>query len=339
MILAIFISLGVALFLTLIFTPLVRRLAYKIGVLDYPSDRKTHKVPIPRMGGVALFTAILFGGGITSVAFPNLYILGIPSEKLGFVMLAGALVFTLGLWDDIKQLPPLYKLIVQIVAACIAIYGDVIIAKITVPFGAGELHLGFWGVPVTIIWYLLVINGFNLIDGLDGLASGVCLFASLLLLISAYSSERFIVSIFLAAMVGANLGFLRYNFYPASIFMGDSGSYFLGFMLATLAILGSIKGQTTVAILVPIISLGFPLFDSILSAIRRFLFGRSFLLPDKDHIHHKILKLGIDHRKAVLILYIATICLGLSALWVMHVHDASIALVFFTNWCRYLCRY
>ena len=322
------ISFALALTLALLLTPVVRSVATRLNILDYPNERKRHKKPTPRAGGVALFISIFAAGIISSW----LLISGIEDYQFEykslFVLLAACLICFVGLWDDVKGLSPRYKLTAHVIAACLAIYGGVVISKITIPFAPYVMHLGLWGIPVTILWYLLIINGFNLIDGLDGLAAGVTLLVSLILLISLLPSDRGLVCVFLAAMIGATLGFLRYNFFPASIFMGDCGSYLMGFMLATLSIAGSVKGQAAVAILAPIVAMGLPLFDSIFSAIRRFFVGRSMFVADKEHLHHKLLTMGINHRRAVIIFYGITVCLGFLAIGIMQIHDARVALVF-----------
>ena len=166
--------------------------------------------------------------------------------------------------------------------------------------------LGWLSLPLTVFWFLLVLNALNLIDGLDGLASGITLFVALTLLIVWDSPSNLIVAMALAALAGASLGFLRYNFHPASIFLGDSGSYFLGYNLAALSILGSLKSEAAVAILIPIVALGVPVIDALWSPVRRFILGQRIFTPDRDHIHHRLLKLGYTHRRAVLLLYAIT---------------------------------
>ena len=318
----------ISVLLSLFVTPAVRKAANRLKIVDQPSARKTHLIPTPRVGGIAIFVSVIVG--VLSGMYLA-YKLGLSlnvDSKMVFILIGTFVIFGMGLWDDIKGLAPKYKLIGQICAASLAIYGGVYISKITVPIAPYVIHLGLWGVPITIAWYLLIINGINLIDGLDGLAAGVTALASLLLLIGFIGGDKLIVCIAFASISGATLGFLRYNFHPASIFMGDSGSYFIGFVLATLTVMGSVKGQATVAILSPVVALGLPLFDSIFSAIRRFLAGRSIFKSDKEHFHHKLISLGITQRSAVLIFYGITICLGALSIWLMHVNDARAAFVF-----------
>ncbi len=315
-------SLGLA----LVLTPMAAIIGRRYGIVDAPSGRKVHTKVIPRIGGVAIYLAF-FGPFLGALFYSNDLIGRILSEPAILWVSCGAtLVFLIGLADDIFPLHPLIKFGVQAVAACLAYRGGTCISSLQLP-GAAVLDLGWFGLPVTIFWFLLITNAFNLIDGLDGLAAGVCFFASLVLLILSVMGGRYLVATGLAALVGTCLGFLRYNFNPASIFMGDSGSYFLGFMLASLSILGSIKSQATVAVLIPVIALGLPLVDTVLAPVRRFFMGRQLFQPDKSHIHHKLLRLGFSQRGAVLLLYGANILLGLFAILLVNAHDSNAALI------------
>ncbi len=322
----IFAVLITSLCLAIVLTPLAAIVGKRYGMVDLPSGRKVHIKPIPRIGGVAIYLAF-FGPFLGALFFSNGLIVQILSEPAVLWLSCGAtLVFLVGFADDIFRLHPLVKFMVQTVAACLAYHGGICISNLQLPWAA-VLDLGWFSLPVTIFWFLLITNAFNLIDGLDGLAAGVCLFASLILLILSVMAGRYLVATGLAALVGACLGFLRYNFNPASIFMGDGGSYFLGFMLASLSILGSIKSQATVAILIPIIALGLPLIDTVIAPVRRFVTGKQLFQADKSHIHHKLLRLGFSHRGAVLMLYGATILLGLFAILLVNAQDQSVALI------------
>ncbi len=322
----IFAFLVASLGLALVLTPLAARIGRRYGMVDVPSGRKVHIKPIPRIGGVAIFLAF-FGPFMGALFYSNQLIGQILSEPAVLWLSCGAiLVFLVGLADDIFRLHFLVKFFVQAVAACLAYHGGTCISSLQLP-EVVVLDLGWFSLPVTIFWFLLITNAFNLIDGLDGLAAGVCFFASLVLLILSVMAGRYLVATGLAALVGACLGFLRYNFNPASIFMGDGGSYFLGFMLASLSILGSMKSQATVAILIPIIALGLPLLDTVLAPLRRFLMGKELFQADKSHIHHKLLKLGLSQRRAVLLLYGANLLLGLFAILIVNAHSQSAALI------------
>ncbi len=312
--------------LALLVTPLATRFARRFDLVDRPSGRKIHEKPIPRIGGVAIFFAF-FAPFTGTLIYTNDLIAKIHSEPALFlVALGAAIVFLMGLADDLFRLHPMFKFAVQILSASLAYAGGLIISQLQLP-GIAAIKLGWLSVPVTIFWFLLVINAINLIDGLDGLAAGVCFFASLTLLVLSILGGRYLVAAGLAALAGACLGFLRYNFNPASIFMGDSGSYFLGYMLAALSIVGSMKSQTTVAVLIPVIALGLPLMDTVLATIRRFLIGKQIFQPDRSHIHHRLLKLGFSHRKTVLLLYAAAIFLGFFALTLVNAQDQTFAFI------------
>jgi UDP-GlcNAc:undecaprenyl-phosphate GlcNAc-1-phosphate transferase len=322
----IFAFLVASLGLALVLTPLAAIIGRRYGIVDAPAGRKVHVKPIPRTGGVAIYLAF-FGPFLGALFYSNELIGQILSEPAILWLCCGAtLVFLMGFADDIFPLHPLVKFGVQAVAASLAYHGGICISSLQLP-GAAVLDFGWLGLPVTIFWFLLITNAFNLIDGLDGLAAGVCFFASLVLLILSVMGGRYLVATGLAALLGTCLGFLRYNFNPASIFMGDSGSYFLGFMLASLSILGSIKSQATVAVLIPVIALGLPLVDTVIAPVRRFFMGKQLFQPDKSHIHHKLLRLGFSQRGAVLLLYGANILLGLFAILLVDAHDRNAALI------------
>ncbi len=309
-----------SLVLALLLTPAVGAFARRFNLVDLPEKRKVHGLPIPRLGGMSIFVScllpfvgsVLFCGGVRDYCELK------PSVE--WLLAGAALVFLAGLWDDIHHLRPGVKFALQLAAALLACHGGLTFDQVELPWGT-LLPLGWFSIPVTLFWFLLVINAINLIDGLDGLAAGVTLFVSLTLLVLSISSGNFLVATGLAALAGTCMGFLRYNFNPASIFMGDSGSYFLGYMLAALSVLGSIKSQATVAIIIPIVALGLPLMDAVIAPIRRFITGKDLFQPDKSHIHHKLLKMGLTQRKAVLLMYGATIILGVLALLLVHTRD------------------
>lgn len=306
--------------LALLLTPIVGRYARRFNLVDVPTKRKVHGQPIPRLGGVSIFASCLlpFVGSVLFCGDVQDYCELKPSVE--WLLAGAAIVFLAGLWDDIHRLRPSVKFALQLAAALLAYHGGLTFDQVEFPWGT-RLPLGWFSIPVTLFWFLLVINAINLIDGLDGLAAGVTLFVSLTLLILSISSGNFLVATGLAAMAGTCMGFLRYNFNPASIFMGDSGSYFLGYMLAALSILGSIKSQATVAIIIPIVALGLPLMDAVIAPIRRFITGKALFQPDKSHIHHRLLTMGLTQRKAVLLMYGATIALGAVALLLVHTRD------------------
>jgi len=312
--------------LAYLLTPLVARAARRWHVLDKPSARKLHARPIPRAGGVAL--ALAFGLALALViALHDVSRKPLAIDERSLALFAGGLLaLLLGLCDDVRSLGARWKLMAQVGVALVSYAGGIHIGIVYLP-GIGELALGGLSLPLTVFWFLLIMNALNLIDGLDGLASGITLFVALTLLIVWNSPNNLVVALALAALAGASLGFLGHNFHPATIFLGDSGSYFLGYNLAALSVLGSLKSETAVAILIPIIALGVPVIDALWSPVRRFILGHRIFMPDRDHIHHRLLQLGYTHRRAVLLLYGITILMGVVSLTLIHAQDDRAALV------------
>ena len=321
-----------SLLLTLAFTPIVSRVALRLGIVDLPSARKVHKSQIPRAGGVAIFLGFLLPFGGAFFYYTDLLSQILENESLIWLVGGATVIMILGLIDDIRSVRARVKLVVQILAALIACQGGVTISAITSVWGTQYIFFPWFSYVITVFWFLLLMNAVNLIDGLDGLAAGICFFASLVLLALSVIGDRYFVAMGFSALAGACLGFLRYNFNPATIFLGDSGSYFLGYMLAGLSILGSMKGQTAVAIIIPIVAFGIPIFDTIIAPMRRFILGKKIFDPDRGHIHHELLRMGLDHRHAVLLLYGFSIVLGAFALILVNIHDARAALILGALW-------
>jgi len=316
---------SLSLVISLILTPLAAKTATKCGLVDIPTHRKVHSDPIPHTGGVAIY--ISFYLSFVPIIFYRTEILDLLLQRsqIIYLIVGAGIVFGLGLWDDVRKIRPELKLGIQIVAALVAYMGGVCIKEVGLP-GLPVWVLGWLSLPLTVFWILLVINAINLIDGLDGLAAGVSFFVCVVLLVLCIVSKRFLLAVVLAGLSGATLGFLKYNFNPAIIFLGDGGSYFLGYVLATLSILGSIKSQAAATILIPIIALGVPLMDIFWSTVRRFILGRKLFQADKDHIHHRLMKLGYSHQRAVLILYAATIGMGIIGIFLIHARNEQAAL-------------
>ncbi|MDP2104512.1 MAG: MraY family glycosyltransferase, partial [Desulfobulbaceae bacterium] len=279
----------------LVVTPRVAALAERFDLLDKPSARKVHNIAIPRIGGIAIFLAFSLSL-FTALFFENFKTQLLDNNEIIYLFAGGILSLLLGLYDDIKQLGPKVKFAVQTGIAIFAFLGGIKIRLIGLPL-LGPVYFGWLELPVTILWMLLVINAINLIDGLDGLAAGVSFFICIVLLAVAISHELLLVAIALACLSGSLLGFLVFNFNPASIFMGDSGSYFIGYMLASLSIAGSIKSHTAVTFLIPIIAMGVPLLDTVWATTRRFIFGQELFQPDKDHFHHRLMRKGFSHKR------------------------------------------
>ena len=301
-------AFAVAAVLSYFFTPPVKNFAHKVGAIDVPKDaRRMHKKPIPRLGGLAIY-----GGFLCSIL-----IFGQLDETQLCVLLGAAIIVALGIFDDVLALGAKLKFVVQIVAAAIPVcIGDLQIGLFTnlnplsdTPF----VHLGILAVPVTIIWIVGITNAVNLIDGLDGLAVGVSSIAAITMLAVALLTGNMPIAITMAALAGACIGFMPYNLNPAKIFMGDTGSTFLGYMLATVSIMGLFKFYAVISFAVPFLILGLPIFDTANAIICRVAAGRSPMSPDRGHVHHKLIDMGFNQKQAVAILYAISATLGLTA--------------------------
>jgi UDP-GlcNAc:undecaprenyl-phosphate GlcNAc-1-phosphate transferase len=306
---AFLLSLGVSALLT----PLVRRLAFRVGAMDAGGGRKVHVGFVPRMGGIAIVVGFL--APLTPLLFLDAGINALflaDERKVVGLFLGSIAIAALGLLDDLRGADARKKFVVQFGVAALVWAAGFRIEIITNPFG-DAVDLGILALPVTLLWIAGVINALNLIDGLDGLAGGVALFVLSTLFALGYLQDRVLVCLLCAALGGAVVGFLFYNFNPATIFMGDTGSLFLGFVVSLMSILGSQKSSTAVAVAIPLLALGLPLADTALAMFRRALRGRSMFSADREHIHHKLLDLGMTHRQAVLVLYGASLVLAFAA--------------------------
>jgi UDP-GlcNAc:undecaprenyl-phosphate GlcNAc-1-phosphate transferase len=323
---AFLLSLVTAAFLT----PLARRLAHRIGAIDHAlSSRKVHEQPIPRMGGIAIvgaFYAPLIALLFTDTGVGRLFFAD-EREAIG-LFVGGAAIAALGIYDDLKGADARKKFIVQFAVAGFVYWAGFRIDELSNPFG-DSIDLGWLGLPFTMLWIAGIVNAINLIDGLDGLAGGVAFVSVLTTFVAAMMHGEPLMALMTAALAGAILGFLWYNFNPASVFMGDTGSMFLGFVLATSAIESHHKSETAVAIIVPVIALGLPITDTLLAMARRALRGTPLFLADREHIHHRLLALGLSHRRAVLVLYGASVALGLLALAIASASGLQTALLLF----------
>lgn len=293
---------------TAFLVPLVKRLALRVGAVDKPNQRKVHQGLMPRMGGLAIFI------GFWVAIFATL-----PLDRTLLAVFNGAtLLVFVGFLDDTNDLPAKLKLIGQIIAAGIAVAGGVRIGFLTSLFSDDLLFLSWLSVPVTVIWIVAIINAINLIDGLDGLAGGVSAIAATTMAIVGIANHDPIAAILGVGLAGACVGFLFYNFHPASIFMGDTGSMFLGYTLAIISITGVAKGLTFVSVFIPILILGVPIFDTLFAIIRRAASGKPIFEADKAHLHHCLLQRGLSHRATVLLIYGVSIALSLAAIVVSH---------------------
>ena len=306
-------ALLAAFLVALIATPIVKNLAQMWGAVDVPKDnRRMHDHPIPRMGGLAIFLGFLLS---VILFLPFLGDMGISPQIRG-MLLGAVIIVVLGILDDIYALPALPKLIVQIVAAVIAVASGNLITVLSNPnVFSSELYweLGWLSYPVTVVWIVGVTNAVNLIDGLDGLACGVSTISSMTMLVIALAMAEPEVAILMAALAGGCLGFLPYNMNPAKIFMGDTGSTFLGFVLGVVSIQGLFKYYMLISFVVPFLLLGLPIFDTCFAFIRRIAHGQSPMHADRSHIHHRLIDMGFSQKQAVAVLYVISAILGLSA--------------------------
>lgn len=305
MVVGAFLAAGI---LSYLFTPHVKKFAQKVGAIDVPKDnRRMHKEPIPRLGGLAIF-----GGFLCAIL-----IFGKLDQQMLTILLGAIIIVVLGIFDDIMALGAKLKFVVQIVAAAIPVcIGGLQIKMFTNlnPFSdAPYFHLGLLAIPVTIIWIVGITNAVNLIDGLDGLAVGVSSIAAITMLAVALLTGEMALAITMGALAGACIGFMPYNLNPAKIFMGDTGSTFLGYMLATVSIMGLFKFYAVISFAVPFLILGLPIFDTANAIIRRVAAGRSPMSPDRGHVHHKLIDMGFNQKQAVAILYAISGTLGLTA--------------------------
>ena len=288
----------IALIVTYICTPLVRTLAVKIGAIDAPDARKVHQVSIPRLGGLAIYI-----GYMVSLLYSVKDISSVKGLLIGSVILVAV-----GIWDDVKQIGPKTKLLGQIVAALMLPIFDNAIHFISI--AEHMLYLEYLSIPLTVFWIVGFTNIVNLIDGLDGLAAGISLIACIAICIVTLQMGQVDLACITLALAGAACGFLRYNFNPAKIFMGDTGSMLLGYTMAAISVMGSVKTAATVGLVVPVIVLGLPILDTLFAIVRRRINGRPVFQPDKGHLHHRLLAMGLTQKQAVLLMYAITAVLG-----------------------------
>ncbi|STO07473.1 glycosyltransferase family 4 protein [Exiguobacterium aurantiacum] len=296
------IAMLVSFVMAILITPLVRRFAYLIGAVDHPNARKVHMRPMPRIGGLAIFIAFLIG-----------YALLLPASRYNDAILIGAVVIILtGLIDDRFQLSARVKLMGQMIATVVVLHSGMRIEMINLPFDQ-QLYLGSWSIPVTVLWLIGITNAINLIDGLDGLAAGVSSIALGTIALLAIIQGNVYLTMMALLLLASTLGFLVHNFYPAKIFMGDTGALFLGYMLAVFSLIG-FKNVTLFSLVVPVLLLGLPISDTIFAIVRRLVQGRPPMSPDKSHMHHQLIDMGFTTRQAVLLMYGMTFFFGIASI-------------------------
>jgi len=302
-----------SLLLSFILTKFVRDIAVRRGWVAAPTqERHLHDHSLPRLGGSAivlsfsLATAVALGVG-RFATHPHL---NFSLRPLQTILPPAILIFFLGIYDDVRGASPYLKFFVQALAGAMLFAGGLRILDLPVLFGTHQFSW-YTGLPLTILWVVAITNAFNLIDGLDGLAAGSALFSTLVVFVIALLGNLSLISLISLALAGAILGFLRYNFNPATIFLGDCGSLFIGFMLSALALYGAQKAPTIIAVAIPVVSFGLPILETSLSVVRRLISGRPIFTADREHIHHKLLQRGMSHRQVVIVLY------GVSALFAL----------------------
>jgi UDP-GlcNAc:undecaprenyl-phosphate GlcNAc-1-phosphate transferase len=323
------ITFAISLLFSLILTWFVRNLAMGRGWVAPPlQERDLHETPLPRLGGVSILLSFLISLAVALLArrhFPGL-VSGSFRQVLLTILVPGTVVFLLGIYDDIYSVGAYTKFAVQAVAAVMLFAGGLRILDLPVLFGARHLPWPI-GLPITVLWVIGITNAFNLIDGLDGLAAGSALFSTLVVFVVAIFSGSSLVSLLTIALAGAILGFLRFNFNPATIFLGDCGSLFVGFMLSALALVGAQKSPTAIAVAIPVVSFGLPILETTLSVLRRFIGGRPVFTADREHIHHKLLQSGMSPRRVVIVLYAVSGLFALLSLFLLWPTGNTLGLV------------
>src|SRR5699024_8962026 len=300
-------DLAIAFFIALISTFLltypVKKLAIKIKAVDLPNYRKIHKNVTPRIGGLAIFAGVFLGG---------LY-LQPHHQHLPEIIIGAIVILITGALDDRFSIRPVIKLTGQLIAASFLISSGLIIERITLPV-IGMIDLGFTSVLITVLWIIGITNAINLIDGLDGLATGVTTIAFLSMFIMAIIDVQVLAAYLCIVLIGANLGFLYHNFYSAKIYMGDTGSNFLGYMIAVVSIVGLFKNIALFSFIIPVIVLAVPIFDTLFAIVRRAYNKEPIMMPDNKHIHYQLIATGFSHRKTVLIIYAFSALFGTMAI-------------------------
>ena len=313
-------AIGISLVLSYLLTPTAGKLAWRIGAIHQPGERRVHATPTPGFGGMAIYVGFIVAVLIVVALDKSISF----DKQVIAVLVAGTVVAICGAIDDKYDLSPILQILGIVAATLILIHFGIKISHITKPFNSPSLvALGVWSIPITIIWVFGVTKTVDLMDGMDGLASGICAIVAMTLLLMAIQAKSQqtalagsfrVVAVMAGALIGANLGFLRHNYPPAKIFMGTIGSQFMGFILASLSIVGAFKVAALVAVAVPVVALGVPILDATFVVVRRFLDRRPMHLADKSHVHHRLLERGMSHSQVVLIIYGLTMVLSAAAL-------------------------
>ena len=293
----------IALISTFLLTFVIRKLAFKFNFVDFPNQRKIHKEVTPRIGGLGIFIGAAIG----------LFYLQPEHIHLKAIGLGAIVIVITGILDDRFDIRPIVKLTGQLIAASFLISSGLIIEKVTLPL-IGMVDLGAFSVLITFLWVVGITNAINLIDGLDGLATGVSTIALLSMFVMALIDLQIFAAYLCIVIIGANLGFLYHNFYPAKIYMGDTGSNFLGYMIAVISMLGLFKNIALFSFVIPVIVLAIPIFDTLFAIVRRASKKQKIMMPDNQHIHYQLLRAGFSHRQTVIIIYGFSLIFGFLAI-------------------------
>ncbi len=301
-----FVAISISLFSALLLIPLSIKLSHKYQLLDFPGEHKRHKKPVPFLGGVVLFVSVWLSIFVSSFLFPSMFD-GL-SVVILFVFLGSLIITLVGVSDDLKPLPAWVKLIAQMASALLLFFGGVDVEFLTTPFGS--IELGNYSILITIVWVVMLTNAINLIDGLDGLATGVSLIGAITMLIVGGLYNVGGIMVFILSLTGFFLVFLNYNRYPARIFLGDSGSMQIGFYFAVFSLLFPLKSYTVSALYLPLLALGVPLLEVVSSFTRRLLSGKNIMKADRRHLFHYLGLFGLSPSKVVLVFYLLAIVYG-----------------------------
>ena len=303
---------------TLATTPLARRIAWRLRAVDYPAARRVNKRPVPRMGGIAIVCGLVAGElvqalGVAFLGWPRVFVpVARQTVNYWLLFLSFLVIFLTGLVDDKFTLTPRQKLLGQVVASVVAVASGLVIDEIVNPLQNSVIHLGLAAMPITVVFLIAYTNIFNLIDGLDGLASGIACIAGLTMWIVSTISGRLDAAVLAIMISGTTLAFLRYNFHPASIFLGDSGALLIGFALGTVSLLSVSRVSGLTAIIIPLVVAGIPIIDTFSAIVRRGRAHVSIGHADKGHIHHRLMSVGLGQRQPALFIYAwtAALCVG-----------------------------
>jgi UDP-GlcNAc:undecaprenyl-phosphate GlcNAc-1-phosphate transferase len=322
-----------ALIVTYELTPVMRRIARRMGAIDYPGGRRINRRPMPRLGGVAIFAGFVLALLVAMVitrpvelvraddsVFVRIPLVPRTDRAVLGILLGGTAIFLAGVWDDVRGLNPAVKFLLQVGAAAVLIPFGLATQFVTHPLTGQTIAAGPLGALFTVLWVVAMVNATNFIDGVDGLASGIAAIAGTTMLLAAAVKGDVISMALAGCLIGSTLGFLPHNFNPARIIMGDSGSMFIGYVLGGLSVMGLYKSVTALSLVVPLLALAVPIVDAAFAIVRRWRTRQPIYLPDRGHLHHRLLDRGLSQRQTVLLLYLVSAFFGVGALAVAGVN-------------------